>query len=276
MDNWLNTANAWLTYMLTVLILVGAVEGGALLARRHRARDPEKDADRFLSILAAPSIGLLALMIGFTFAMSLSRFEARRTAVLEEANAIGTAALRGSMLAEPYSTAVAPLFKEYAQLRVAHRGAALGSQQNAERLRRSTELQDSLWQQAMRAAKSNQSVVPTGLFIQALDVMIDAHEARLTADRNNVPAVVFLMLEGHCRCSPRLLWLRNCPGPHASSHPDAAYGVDDRRCNHTGHGPRPSAIRSHHRQPAAVVGSYQGLAVTVALPTTNPLLALPR
>jgi hypothetical protein len=196
MDNWLNTANAWITYLLAVLILVGAVEGGAWLAHRHRTRDPDKDADRFLSILAAPSIGLLALMIGFTFSMSLSRFDARRTAVLNEANAIGTAALRGSMLAEPYSTAVGPLFKEYAQLRVAHRGAALSSQQNAERLRRSTELQDSLWQQASRAAKSNPSVVPTGLFIQALDAMLDAHEARLTADRNNVPAVVFLMLEG--------------------------------------------------------------------------------
>jgi hypothetical protein len=39
-------------------------------------------------------LGLLALMIGFTFAMALSRFEARRDAVLNEANAIGTTALR--------------------------------------------------------------------------------------------------------------------------------------------------------------------------------------
>ena len=39
-------------------------------------------------------LGLLALIIGFTFAMALSRFEARRAAVLNEANAIGTTALR--------------------------------------------------------------------------------------------------------------------------------------------------------------------------------------
>jgi hypothetical protein len=116
--------------------------------------------------------------------------------VLNEANAISTAAQRGSMLAEPYSTAVARLFKEYGQLRIAHRGAALGSGQNAERLWRSTEVQDNLWQQALRAAKSNPNVVPTGLFIQALDAMTDAQETRLTADRNNVPLVVFLMLEG--------------------------------------------------------------------------------
>jgi len=196
MDSWLNSANAWITYGLTILVLMGAVECGALLARRHLERSQDDDADRFLSNLSAPSLGLLALMIGFTFAMSLSRFEARTAAVVDEANAINSAALLGRMLAEPYSTAVAPLFKEYAELRVAYRGAALGSEKNANRLRRSVQLQEQLWQQATAAAKSNPDAVATELFVQALDAMIGAHASRLTADRNNVPAVVFLMLEG--------------------------------------------------------------------------------
>ena len=51
-------------------------------------------------------------------------------------------------------------------------------------------------EQAMAAAKSNPNIVPTGLFIQALDTMIDVHEKQLTVDRDYVPAVVFLMLEG--------------------------------------------------------------------------------
>jgi len=155
MDQWLNSANEWIVYTLIVVILVGAVEFGALMARLYRTRDWSKDADRFLSNLAVPSLGLLALMIGFTFAMSLSAFEARTAAVLDEANAIGSAALRGRMLTEPYTTAVAPLFKQYAQLRVALRGAALGSEENARRLQRSVELQERLWQQAIAAAKSN-------------------------------------------------------------------------------------------------------------------------
>jgi hypothetical protein len=41
-------------------------------------------------------LGLLALMMGFTFSVALSRFEARLDAVLDEANAIGTTALRAS------------------------------------------------------------------------------------------------------------------------------------------------------------------------------------
>ena len=38
--------------------------------------------------------------------------------------------------------------------------------------------------------------MPLGLFIQALNAMIDMHEERLTAGRGQVPTVVFVMLDG--------------------------------------------------------------------------------
>ena len=46
------------------------------------------------STLESAMLGLLALMLAFTFSMALTRFEARRDALLNEANAIGTKALR--------------------------------------------------------------------------------------------------------------------------------------------------------------------------------------
>jgi hypothetical protein len=195
MNEWLDATNGWVVYLLTVLLIVAGEEVGAALARREHDR-PASDADRFLSTLAAPSIGLLALMIGFTFSMALARFDARRLAVLSEANAIGTAALRGRMLPEPYSATVASLFKEYATLRVGHRGDAIASPTITEAIRRSLDLQEKIWRTGMDAAAANPQVVPSGLFIQALNTMIDVHEERLTAARNHVPPVVFLTLEG--------------------------------------------------------------------------------
>ena len=44
--------------------------------------------------------------------------------------------------------------------------------------------------------KSDPRQVPTGLFIQALNDMIDMHETRLSAGRNHMPAIVFPTLEG--------------------------------------------------------------------------------
>ena len=45
--------------------------------------------------------------------MSVSRFEARKLLVIEEANAIGTAALRTGLLAEPFAERSAALLREY-------------------------------------------------------------------------------------------------------------------------------------------------------------------
>jgi hypothetical protein len=195
MNEWLNANSEWVIYLVTILLIGGGAEAGAALARRRRER-PSSDGDRFLSALAAPSIGLLALMIGFTFSMSLSRFEARRAAVLSEANAIGTAALRGQMLAEPYRSVVAPLFREYAMLRISRKGAVLGSAATIQAVQRSLTIQEELWRAGMDAAAANSQVVPAGLFLQALNTMIDVHEERLTANRNQVPSVVFVMIEG--------------------------------------------------------------------------------
>src|SRR3954470_8437915 len=84
-----------------------------------------KSARRCIGSRAA--LGLLALMIGFTFAMALSRFEARRDAVLKEANAIGTTALRARLLPEPHRAQTIRLLKEYVQIRldVISRGQSL-------------------------------------------------------------------------------------------------------------------------------------------------------
>ena len=195
MNVWTASAYGWIAYLATIVFIGGGAEAGATLAR-WRGNRRTSDADRILSTLAAPSIGLLALMIGFTFSMALSRFDARNAAVLNEANAIGTAALRGRMLPEPYRSAVAPLFKEYTLLRIPNKGDVLGSPSTTEVVRRSLAIQESLWRAGMEAAAVDSRVVPLGLFIQALNVMIDVHEERLTAARGQVPSVVFVMLDG--------------------------------------------------------------------------------
>ena len=195
MDPWFYSVDEWIIYALIVLVIGVGAEGGAALARwRHIGT--ASDADRFLSTMAAPSIGLLALMIGFTFSMAVTRFEARKSALVTEANAIGTAALRGRMLPEPYSSAVAPMFKEYAKSRVASTGQTAGSASTVVAINRALELQEQLWRAAIAASASNPQVVPSGLFVQALNSMIDIHAERLAAGRNHVPSLVLLTLIG--------------------------------------------------------------------------------
>ena len=69
-----------------------------------------------ISALEQSLLGFLALMVGFTFLMALTRFETRREAVLNEANAIGTTALRARLLPEPHRAESLKLLREYAQI----------------------------------------------------------------------------------------------------------------------------------------------------------------
>ena len=127
-------------------------------------------------------LGLLALMIAFTFSMALSRFELRRDALLNEANAIGTTALRARLLPEPHRTETLKLLQEYVQIRTRHRAERQRLWSSEWRLStRSNALQESLWQQAKAMAAKDKGLIPTGLFIQSLNVMIDDQEKRLSA-----------------------------------------------------------------------------------------------
>src|SRR5262245_351250 len=102
----------WLVFIGSLVVVLGCGEIGRRIGIRSGS-EGEGNAT-----LEAAVLGLLALMIGFTFAMALSRAEARRDALLNEANAIGTAALRARLLPAPHSTESLKLLREYVQIRV--------------------------------------------------------------------------------------------------------------------------------------------------------------
>jgi uncharacterized membrane protein YidH (DUF202 family) len=178
-------------FLAGLALIVAAIEIG-----RFAGVSGWKQGGDNVSTLEAAVLGLLALMIGFTFAMALSRYEARRDAVLNEANAIGTTALRARLLREPHRAEVLKLLREYVQLRLDITQRPTPQADLVAAVDRSNALQEALWQQAEAVSMKDNSMVPTGLFIQTLNEMIDNQGKRLAALRNRVPNVVPLVLFG--------------------------------------------------------------------------------
>jgi hypothetical protein len=176
-------------FLVSLVVILAATEVGRWLG--FRAGD--QGGDEVLTLQGA-CLGLLALMIAFTFAMALSRFEGRRDAVLQEANAVGTTALRARLLPEPHNTETLKLLREYVQIRLTQRVPSPAEFDAA--VASSNRIQQQLWQQAMAMAAKDSGIVRTGLFIQSLNELIDNHEKRMTAVRNRVPNVVLLALYG--------------------------------------------------------------------------------
>jgi hypothetical protein len=178
-------------FLVGLAVILAASESGHRFGIRAAGRGGNN-----VSTLESAVLGLLALIIGFTFAMALSRFEARRDAVLNEANAIGTTALRARLLPEPHRAESLKLLQEYVKIRLDITKRPVSRTELVAAIDRSNVLQEALWQQAKAIAAKDSGLVPTGLFIQTLNEMIDNQGKRLAAIRNRVPNIVLLSLFG--------------------------------------------------------------------------------
>lgn len=139
-------------------------------------------------------LGLLALLLGFTFSMSLNRFEQRKELVVQEANAIGTAYLRSRLLPEPDRSTVAGLLRSYAGARLDFYYLRDDQAQFKSVIDRTEKLQEELWSQAANVVQKDDRPVTTGLYIQSLNEVIDLHTERVAAMENHVPESVLLLL----------------------------------------------------------------------------------
>lgn len=179
----------WFIFAASLVVVLAAAEIGRRLAGRGKSERGDN-----VATLEAAILGLLALMISFTFAMALSRFEARRDAILNEANAISTTALRAKLLPAPSSEAVLNLLRDYLKVRLDITRRVLTRQDLETAVTKSIKIQQALWQQAEELAAKNPAVVPTGLFIQSLNEMIDDQEKRVAAALNHLPDIVLVAL----------------------------------------------------------------------------------
>lgn len=140
-------------------------------------------------------LGILALLLGFTFSLSLQRFESRSQAVVSEANAIGTAYLRSQLLPVSVRGAAQQLLRDYVDLRMETSAIPLPfSDQRAALLAQTGAMQDQLWDYTTQAAAEDPNPVTTGLFVQAVNGMFDEYGRRNAELNRHVPEVVLLLL----------------------------------------------------------------------------------
>jgi len=171
-------------------LLVLAHEVGFRVARRRGARADEGERSE-TSTLQGGMLGLLGLLLAFTFAIASQRFDTRKQLVLDEANAIGTAYLRAT--AVPGGEEVADLLRRYVDVRL--EGAASAGNPHGFRraVTESERLHAAMWSRAAALARANPDPLRT-LLLPALNEVIDLHEKRLTAMRNHVPTIILVLL----------------------------------------------------------------------------------
>ena len=180
----------WGLFLATCALVGLALEAGFRLGRRRQRLGGGKS--EVSGAMVGATMGLLAFMLAFTFNGAAGRHDARKGLVIEEANAIDKTWLRAGFLAEPYRTEIRGLLRNYVDVRVK---AAAGMLDLGQAAHQSEALHDSMWAMAEEVGRKDVGSITTGLFIQALNEVIDLHLKRVTVGiRNRVPPTIWATL----------------------------------------------------------------------------------
>jgi hypothetical protein len=142
----------------------------------------------------AAVFALLGLLLGFSFAGAMSRFDARRQLIVNEANAIGTAYLRIDLLPSAEQPEIRTLFREYLDARLRAFEILRNRSGAREEFARAAEVQQRIWDRALAASRNDSTQNSARLLMPAINDMIDVTTARMIAAGTRLPALIFLLL----------------------------------------------------------------------------------
>jgi hypothetical protein len=168
-------------------------ETGRRLRQWKLAADPRDEAK--LGTLEGEVFALFGLLVAFTFSGAMQRFDAHRSLIAEEANAIDTAYLRLDLLPRDAQPALRELFRSYLDWRLGfYRRLSDGEAAAAEQAR-SKSLQSQIWSQAIAASRSPGAHPDAAkLLLTALNEMFDIATTRQMASNLHPPQIIFILL----------------------------------------------------------------------------------
>jgi hypothetical protein len=197
---WLTEQLASLSILGVVLTMFCSMLAAAFFGygvRRLRLRlAPVREAgERYQeSYLVGSMLGLLALLLAFSFAMGIDRYEERRRLVVQEANAIGTSYLSAQLLDEPHRSRLSTQMIAYTDNRIAMGLAKPGELKPL--LAIDDRLVRNIWASVTAARDSAQARGISASLLAAYSQVIDLNTERKVARMVRIPDPVLLLLFG--------------------------------------------------------------------------------
>lgn len=181
----------YLFFVLSFVILSLSIHIGRVLRNRVRSLTEEDRDD--LGIVLNASLTLLALLIGFSFSMAVSRYDVRKNYEEAEANAIGTEYARTDLLPADDAPKVRRLLKNYLDQRLLFYTTTDPNRVtkiNAD----TSQLQNQLWSAVQPGAKMQPSAVVVALAVSGMNDVLNAQGYTQAAWWNRIPAEAWILM----------------------------------------------------------------------------------
>ena len=172
-------------------VMVGAAGCGLLVGRS--LRESRESVSEPFGVLQGTLLGFMALILAFGLSLAVGRYDTRRQAVVEDANAIGTTYLRAQTLPEPMRSQSLTLLVRYTDVELHLSHVVPGSPAAVQTVNAASALQRPLWRLAAQAVQKQPVATAPRLYEDSLNAMIDEQTVRVAALSNRVPTEVLLL-----------------------------------------------------------------------------------
>lgn len=140
-------------------------------------------------------LGLLALLLSFTFNMSASRYDTRRALLVQEANNISTVLSCADLYPDSSRGEFRKDLQQYLDARILYRNAGIDEVKIGEMLREARKISDRIWQRAANLSRENPNVSRYNLMFSAINDMTSVVTNRDAARLARVPeAIIWLLI----------------------------------------------------------------------------------
>jgi len=183
----------WVIALLFLAVLSVAVELGFRVGLRKRKQWPDAEIGGGGVVLTA-MMALLGLILAFTYSASASRYDARKQAVIVEANDIGTAFLRAGLVDDPGRTELRQALAQYARTRIVGGGRGMSQGETEAIIQRTLQAQARLWPITEAIVQRSARGPIEASLVAAVNEVIDQHTIRIAGLMDKLPGAVLCML----------------------------------------------------------------------------------
>jgi hypothetical protein len=135
---------------------------------------------------------LLALLLAFTFSLSLTKHDQRRQTLVADSNAVGDLYTCASLLKEPERGKLRAVLREYVELRLSAASPDVDEATMQRKLDEVQAMHDSMLAIVKEAVDAGTPVMVP--LVNTLNEVTSSHAARLASGRDRLPTTVVLLL----------------------------------------------------------------------------------
>ena len=184
---------AWII-VVTLFISMMAIHWVGYRFRSIETKNKQALSNEVIGSIVASLLGLLALLLSFTFNMASTRYDSRRLVILEEANTIRTAILRLDMYPDSIKNQIKPDIKEYLESRIYYYTSVVDTFDIDKSTRKAAKIHHQIWKKVIHDSKNEASFLRSQQMIPALNDMINIVSKRDAVKNATVPNPVYWLL----------------------------------------------------------------------------------